>query len=82
MKIKLKKIVGNLLDKFRKLYEWNGHLESVSRPQVIEDSRQYLLLRTDNPQKTVDRCSWFLHDGIEKFVIKLDQNRHFILASV
>ena len=34
-KIKLQKIVGNLLDKFRKLYmsivhEWNGHLESLA----------------------------------------------------
>ena len=33
--------------------EWNGHLEIFSLPQVIENSRQYLLLRTDILQKTV-----------------------------
>ena len=57
MKIKLQKIVGNLLDKLRKLY-MDGtviykHVEISSRPQVIENSRQYLLLRTDVLQKTV-----------------------------
>ena len=29
------------------IYEWNGHLEICSRPQAIDNSRQYLLLRTD-----------------------------------
>ena len=33
--------------------EWNGHLEIFSLPQVIEHSRQYLLLQTDILQKTV-----------------------------
>ena len=33
--------------------EWNGHLELFSPLQVIENSRQYLLLRTDILQKTV-----------------------------
>ena len=33
--------------------ELNGHLEIFSRPQVIENSRQYLLLQTDILQKTV-----------------------------
>ena len=33
--------------------EWNGHLEIFSLPQVIENSRQYLLLQTDILQKTV-----------------------------
>ena len=33
------------------VYEWNGHLEIFSRPQVMENSRQYLLLRTDILQK-------------------------------
>ena len=33
--------------------EWNGHLEILRRPQVIENSRQHLLLRTDILQKTV-----------------------------
>ena len=28
-------------------HEWNGHLEICSRPQVIENSRQYLFLRAD-----------------------------------
>ena len=27
------------------VYEWNVHLEIFSRPQVIENCRQYLLLR-------------------------------------
>ena len=33
--------------------ESNGQLEILSRPQVIENSRQHLLLRTDISQKTV-----------------------------
>ena len=33
--------------------EWNTHLEIFSRIQSIENSRQYLLLRTDILQKTV-----------------------------
>ena len=37
-KIKVQKIVGNLLDKLRKLHEWNGHLEIFSLPQAIENS--------------------------------------------
>ena len=33
---------------FRKsLHEWNGHLENFSRAQVLENPRQYLLLRTE-----------------------------------
>ena len=54
-KIKLQKIVGNLCDiKASKIvHERNGHLEIFSRPQVIENSRQYLLLRTDILQKTI-----------------------------
>ena len=58
-KIKLHKIVGNLLDKLRKLYmhEWNGHLEILSFPQGIENCRQFvLLLRTDILQETVVGC--------------------------
>ena len=47
-KIKLQKIVGNLLDKLPKIvHEWNGHLEIFSLPQAIENSRQFLLFRTD-----------------------------------
>ena len=57
-KIKLHKIVGNLLDKLRKLYmhEWNGHLEILSFPQGIENCRQFVLLRTDILQETVVGC--------------------------
>ena len=50
-------MVGNLLiDTLRKLYmKKNGNLEIFSRRQVIENSRQYLFLRTDILQKTVVR---------------------------
>ena len=52
-KIKIQKVKGNLLEKLRKLYvhKRNGHLEIFSRPQVIENSRQYLLLRRDIHRK-------------------------------
>ena len=46
-KIKLQKIVGNLMDKLRKLRKWNGHLEIL---------RQCLLLRTDISRKRVFGC--------------------------
>ena len=45
----------NSLDRRRKLYMNGSHLEICSRPQIIENSRQYLLLRTDILQKTVVR---------------------------
>ena len=35
------------------VHEWYGRLEIISRSQVIENSRQYLLLRTDVLKKTV-----------------------------
>ena len=58
-KIKLQKIVGNLLDKRQKvLHERNDHLEIFSRSQVIQNSRQYLLLRTNILQKTLVGCPW------------------------
>ena len=38
---------------FKIVLEWNGHLEIFTRPQVTENSRQYLLLQTDILQKTV-----------------------------
>ena len=41
---------------FEIVHEWNGHLEILSRPQVIENSGQYLLPRTDILQKTVVGC--------------------------
>ena len=43
-KLKLQKIVGNLLDKLRKLY-MNGTVYSL--PQDLENSRQVLSLGTD-----------------------------------
>ena len=55
-KIKLQKIVGNLMDKLRKLHKWNGHLEILSLPQGIENSRQFLLLRTDISREKVFGC--------------------------
>ena len=59
MKIKLKKIVGNLLPRQASkithewVHVWNSHLEIFSRLQVIENSGQSLLLRRDISQKTV-----------------------------
>ena len=38
---------------FKIVHEWSGRLETFGRPQVIENSRQYLFLRTDILQKTV-----------------------------
>ena len=38
------------------VHEWNRHLEIFSHAQVTENSRQYLLLRTDILQKTVVGC--------------------------
>ena len=38
------------------VHEWNCNLQIFSRPQVIENSRQYLLLRTSSLQKTVVGC--------------------------
>ena len=35
------------------VHEWNGHLEVFSRPQVIENSTQYLLLGSDILKKTL-----------------------------
>ena len=52
-KIKLQKIVRNLLDKLRSRF---GHLEIISPPQGIENARLILLLRTDILQKTVVGC--------------------------
>ena len=56
MKIKLKKIVGNLLPRQASkithewVHVWNSHLEIFSRLQVIENSGQSLLLRRDTPE--------------------------------
>ena len=55
--MKLQKIVGYFLDKLLKIVpEWNAPLEIISRIQAIENSRQYLLLRTDILHKRVVGC--------------------------
>ena len=56
--ITLKEIVGNLSNKpaSKTVHEWNCHLEIFSRAQVIENSREHPLLRTDILQKTVVWC--------------------------
>ena len=41
----------------KSLHEWQGH-----RSQEIENSRQYLRLRTDILQKTVFGCPWHFRD--------------------
>ena len=59
MKIKLQKIVGSLLEleASKVVHEWNRFdLEIFSRPQAIENSRQYLFHRTDFLKKTVVGC--------------------------
>ena len=38
------------------IHEWSGRQEIFSRPHVIENCWQYLLLRTDILQKTVVGC--------------------------
>ena len=40
-------------------HEWNVHLEIFIRPQEKENSRQYLLLRTDILQKEVVGCTCY-----------------------
>ena len=64
----IQKLVRNLLDKLRKLYihDWNDHLEIFSCPQVIENSSQYLFLRTDILQKKVVGCLCFSLTIVEK----------------
>ena len=50
----LQKILGNFLDKLRKIVpEWNAHLEIFSRIQAIENFLSIVCLRTDILQKTV-----------------------------
>ena len=63
-KIKLRKIIGNLLKGSKVVHEWNGHLEIFICPQVIVNSRQYLLVRTGILQKTVVGCPWLKHQQV------------------
>ena len=68
-KVKLPKIVGNLLD---------SHREIFSLPQGIENSRQFLLLRTDSLQKTVVGCPCcncrFLEEHVLPLSISTEEN--------
>ena len=64
-KIKLQKIIGNFFRQSSKVvHEWNGHLEIFICPQVLENSRQYLLVRTGILQKTVAGCPWLKHQQV------------------
>ena len=63
LKIKLQKIIANLLDKRRKSawMEWSSR--NFYDPQVIENSRHYLLLQTDIVQNWVPLCIWPLESA-------------------
>ena len=57
-KMKLQKIIGNSVTYYKALkiaQEWLPRI--LSLPQVIENSRQFVLLRTDISQKIVVGCS-------------------------
>ena len=61
-KLNLKKILGNLLDKLRKLYMSGTVIKkflAFLKP-AIENSWQFLLFRTDIFQKTVLGCPWLI----------------------
>ena len=55
-KIKPENRIGFIEKASKIVHEWNGNVEIFSRPQVIENSGQYLLFRTDILQKTVVGC--------------------------
>ena len=46
-KIKPENRIGFIEKASKIVHEWNGNVEIFSRPQVIENSGQYLLFRTD-----------------------------------
>ena len=47
---------GNYQINFDNIHEWKSHLEILSLPRGIENSRQFLLLLTDILQKTAFEC--------------------------
>lgn len=52
------------------VHECNDHLERFSRPQAIENSRQYLLLGTDILRKTIEplfSVMVLLHDALDTY---------------
>ena len=53
------------------VHEWNSHLDIFSLPQAIENSRQFLLLRTDFLQKTVVGCPWLICAPLIKWSVDL-----------
>ena len=56
-KIKLKKNLREFVKQASKIvHQWNSHLEIFSPPEAIENSRQFLFLRTDIFYKTVVGC--------------------------
>ena len=56
-KMKLKKNLREFVRQASKIvHQWNGHLEIFSPPEAIENSRQFLFLRTDVFYKTVVGC--------------------------
>ena len=56
-KIKLKKNLREFVRQASKIvHQWNGHLEIFSPPEAIENSGQFLFLRTDIFYKTVVGC--------------------------
>ena len=58
-------------------HEWNDHLVIFSLPQAIENSREFLLLRTDILQETVVGCSWWMTvtgDCLEVFSFSVTQS--------
>ena len=61
--------------------EWNVHLEICSRPQVIENSRQCLLLRTDILQKRVAGCPCCFYLGYVHTISNSFSCRHEKLSS-
>ena len=54
--LKLQKMKGNYQINFDNIHEWKSHLEILSLPQGIENSRQFLFLLTDILQKTAFEC--------------------------
>ena len=61
--------------------EWNVHLEICSRPQVIENYRQCLLLRTDILQKRVAGCPCCFYLGYVHTISNSFSCRHEKLSS-
>ena len=45
------------------VHEWSSHLEMFSLPQVIENFRQHLLLRTEILQKAIVGCLLYTSIG-------------------